>query len=229
MGNTFLFDVDGTLTDARRNINPEFKKFLFNFVRKNTCMIVTGSDRTKTLQQIGPNLTNTFKKVYHCSGNHVYSSSTEVYQNPWKLTKKQIDFLTDILSIVDYFEKTGNHVEHRIGTANVSIVGRNASWEQRAEFVEWEKVHQKRKFIAEAYNENFKDSFAQIAGETSIDILKLGCDKSQVIKQQKEKTIFFGDNCFLGGNDWSISQKATKYYQITGGYKETWKILKSFI
>jgi len=229
MSRTFLFDVDGTLTDARSNIDPKFEKFLLDFICKNNCMIVTGSDRPKTLEQIGLTLTNTFAKVYHCSGNHVYRSAVEIHRNPWQLTKEQIDFITQVMSNIDYPAKTGSHIEHRIGTANVSIVGRNANWEQRAEYVKWEKVHQKRKLIAETYNNQFKDSFAQIAGETSIDIYKTGCDKSQVIKHQKGNTIYFGDNCFPGGNDWSVSQKATEYYQITEGYKQTWELLKSFV
>ena len=225
MTQTFLFDVDGTLTDARSVIDPEFEKFLLDFICTHNCVIVTGSDLPKTLEQMGLTLTNTFSKVYHCSGNHVYRSATEIYRNPWKLSKEQIDFVTAMLSNIYYPNKTGNHIEQRIGTANVSIVGRNADWEQRAEYVEWEKLNQKRKVIAEMYNEKFKDSFAQIAGETSIDIYKTGCDKSQVIKHQKGDTIYFGDNCFPGGNDWSVSQKATQYYQITEGYKETWDIL----
>ena len=48
MTNTFMFDVDGTLTDARRTIDPDFHEFMLEFMEKNKCMIVTGSDRSKT-------------------------------------------------------------------------------------------------------------------------------------------------------------------------------------
>ena len=48
----FMFDVDGTLTDPRRQIVHEFKEFMFDFVANNTCMIVTGSDRPKTVEQL---------------------------------------------------------------------------------------------------------------------------------------------------------------------------------
>ena len=70
---TFLFDVDGTLTDARKPINVEFEYFMKDFImRGNKCMIVTGSDREKTVEQIGLGLTLRFARVYHCSGNHVF-------------------------------------------------------------------------------------------------------------------------------------------------------------
>lgn len=224
---TFLFDVDGTLTDARRTIDPEFYEFMLKFLSKNICMIVTGSDRPKTIEQIGSTLTNTFKKVYHCSGNHVYVGEEEHSKNKWALSKEQIRFINSTLGRIDYEGKTGNHIEQRTGTANVSIVGRNANWEQRAKYAEWDELNKGRAVVAQAYNKHFKDSVAQVAGETSIDIFKRGCDKSQAIKQQKGKTIYFGDNCFPGGNDWTAAQVSTVFHQITQGYKETWEILKN--
>ena len=59
-----------------------------------------------------------------------------------------------------------------------------------------------------------------------IDIFKIGCDKSQAVKEQKGTTIYFGDHCQLGGNDYSSAMASTKYHAISQGYKETWKILK---
>lgn len=224
---TFLFDVDGTLTDARRTIDPDFHEFMLEFMEKNKCMVVTGSDRPKTVEQIGLTLTNTFHKVYHCSGNHVYVGPKEHHKNDWMLSSEQYNFLENLIDSIHYNEKTGNHIEQRTGTANVSIVGRNADWEQRARYAKWESNNKGRNFIAETYNNTFSDSIAQVAGETSIDIYKTGCDKSQAIKEQKGTTIYFGDHCYPGGNDFTASQEATVYHQISEGYKETWKILKN--
>ncbi len=227
MTKTFMFDVDGTLTDARRTIDPDFHEFMLEFMEKNKCMIVTGSDRPKTVEQIGLTLTNTFHKVYHCSGNHVYVGPKEHHKNDWMLTDEQYNFLENLIDSIHYKEKTGNHIEQRTGTANVSIVGRNADWEQRARYAKWESDNKGRDFIAETYNNTFSDSIAQVAGETSIDIYKTGCDKSQAVKEQKGTTIYFGDHCYPGGNDYTASQEATVYHQISEGYKETWKILKN--
>ena len=93
---TFLFDVDGTLTDARKPINVEFEYFMKDFImRGNKCMIVTGSDREKTVEQIGLNLTLRFARVYHCSGNHVFEDVKEVKKNEWTLSKEQNIFLKE--------------------------------------------------------------------------------------------------------------------------------------
>ena len=224
---TFLFDVDGTLTDARKPIDQKFKDFMIDFTSKNKCMIVTGSDRPKTVEQIGLELTNAFDRVYHCSGNHVFEGSKEVKKNNWMMSKTQYKFLQDYLHRINYSEMTGNHIEQRIGTANFSIVGRNANWEERARYADWDKVNRGRETVAYYYNDEFKDSVAQVAGETSIDIFPVGCDKSQALNEQEGTTIFFGDNCFPGGNDFTAAQASTYYHQIDGGYKQTWEILKN--
>ena len=224
---TFLFDVDGTLTDPRRQIAPEFKDFMFDFVKQHTCMIVTGSDRPKTIEQIGEDLTNSFARVYHCSGNHVFVGNKEVYKSDWSLSEVEHTFLQAILHTFDYPEMTGNHIEQRTGTANFSIVGRNADWDQRARYAEWEKVNKGRDTVAMYYNQEFTNSIAQVAGQTSIDIFKTGCDKSQAIREQKGKTIYFGDHCNPGGNDFTAAQASTHFHQIDQGYKQTWEILKN--
>jgi len=224
----FLFDVDGTLTDARKPIDPDFKEFMFEFMNQHHCVIVTGSDRPKTVEQIGLELTNTFHKVYHCSGNHVFIGNQEHHKNTWTLTEEQYKFLEQELDRFNYPEMTGNHIEQRTGTANFSICGRNADWEQRSRYAEWEKHNKAREQVALAFNERFDDVVAQVAGETSVDIFPVGCDKGQVLNDYKDsQTIFFGDNCFPGGNDHSAAQASTHYHQIDNGYKQTWEILKN--
>jgi len=224
---TFLFDVDGTLTDARKPIDEDFHEFMLTFMEKHKCMIVTGSDRPKTVEQIGLTLTNTFHKVYHCSGNHVYVGPKEVSKNNWLLSKEQHEFLEQYLQKINYDEMTGNHIEQRTGTANFSIVGRNADWDQRERYTKWDSINKGRETVAMYYNQEFKDSVAQVAGETSIDIFPVGCDKSQAVNEQEGTTIFFGDNCFPGGNDYTAAQASTYYHQIDDGYKQTWEILKN--
>lgn len=225
---TFLFDVDGTLTDARKPINQEFEYFMKDFImRGNKCMIITGSDRPKTVEQIGLSLTLRFARVYHCSGNHVFEDTKEIKKNEWLLSDEQKTFLTEYLHKINYNEMTGNHIEQRIGTANFSIVGRNANWAERARYAKWDQINKGRETVAMYYNQQFKDSVAQVAGETSIDIFPVGCDKSQAVNEQEGTTIFFGDNCFPGGNDFTAAQASTYYHQIDGGYKQTWEILKN--
>ena len=75
----FLFDVDGTLTPSRQKIDKEFSKFFSKFCKTNEVYLVTGSDRDKTIEQLGKTLYNKAKKVYNCSGNSVWVKHKNVY------------------------------------------------------------------------------------------------------------------------------------------------------
>ena len=82
----FLFDIDGTLTLSRSAININFKKFFLNWMENKTVYLVTGSDKEKTIEQIGIEIWNRVKKSYQSCGNAVYENG--------KLIKK-IDFTLD--------------------------------------------------------------------------------------------------------------------------------------
>jgi len=225
----FIFDVDGTLTDSRKSIDKKFKDFMLDFTRMHTCYICTGSDRQKTTEQIGEDLTNQFTLAFHCSGNLVYEQNTEKFKNDWKLSSEETWFLKEKISKSNYIEKTGNHLEERVGTANFSIVGRNATHEQRQRYVKWDTRNNERMAIANEFNEYYGyKSQAVVGGEISIDIFKKGCDKSQIKKYIDGETIYFGDRCYLGGNDYAISMLCDKFYQIDNGWKQTFAILKEY-
>ena len=97
---TFLFDVDGTLTDARKPIDPKFKDFMIEFISNNKCMIVTGSDRSKTVEQIGLELTNAlYLEPNHL--DHFFSNSKTFFDavNLGSFFKKLITFFKSSLVI----------------------------------------------------------------------------------------------------------------------------------
>ncbi len=223
----FIFDVDGTLTDSRKLIDKTFKNFMLDFTRMHICYICTGSDRQKTIEQLGEDLTNQFKLAFQCSGNQIFENNTVKYTNDWKISNEELWFLKEKLSKSNYIEKTGNHIEERIGSINFSIVGRNANSAERASYYSWDKKFREREKIVNEYNEYYgHKSEAAIGGETSIDIFKIGCDKSQIKKHIEGETIYFGDKCYLGGNDYAISKLCDSFYQIDNGWKQTFSILE---
>ena len=59
----YIFDVDGTLTPSRGKINSEFRTFMKKFMDSHDVYLVTGSDREKTVDQIGIMLYNKAKYV----------------------------------------------------------------------------------------------------------------------------------------------------------------------
>ena len=50
--NKFIFDVDGTLTPSREEIDGDFAVFFGNFCAENDVYLVTGSDKEKTIEQV---------------------------------------------------------------------------------------------------------------------------------------------------------------------------------
>ena len=59
----FIFDVDGTLTPSRGKIDEKFSQFFFDFCTLNHVYLVTGSDKPKTVEQIGNVIYGMAKRV----------------------------------------------------------------------------------------------------------------------------------------------------------------------
>ena len=232
MNNHFIFDVDGTLTPSRGEINPGFKSFLMEFALRNKVYLVTGSDKPKTVEQIGEDLYNRCHTVYNCSGNDVWQKDKNIFTNTWKLSRIANKWLQEQLDASKFKLRTGLHFEHRTGMVNFSVVGRNADAEQRAAYVAFEEQNGERKKIADAFNTMFPDLEAKVGGETGIDIAPRGANKSQILRDfKKDDTIhFYGDAMFEGGNDKPLADTLMQYqlgfsHQVRD-WKHTWEKLK---
>lgn len=227
--NKFIFDVDGTLTPSRGVIDPKFKEYFNKFCRDNQVFLVTGSDKCKTVEQIGEDTYNLCHTVYNCNGNDVWQSNNHIRTSDWILPIKAKEWLTEQLTISDFPVRTGLHFEHRPGMCNFSVVGRNANKNQRAHYVKWDKERDERDNIASVFNSIFTDLEAKVGGETGIDISPKGCDKSQVIRDFKDddELWFFGDRMDEKGNDYPLAQVVTHFRQVTG-WQQTMEYLQIF-
>ena len=227
--NRFIFDVDGTLTPSRGLIDPTFKKFFNDFCRANPVYLVTGSDKPKTIEQIGEDSYNLAHTVYNCSGNDVWQSNKRIRTNDWTLPDLAKTFLISCEYESQFDIRTGNHIEERPGMVNFSVVGRNATQEQRAAYVAYDTKENERTTIANAFNTMFPDLDARPGGETGIDIAPKGADKSQIITDfnKDDITWFFGDRMDPGGNDYPLAQVVKKTRHVTK-WQDTWEYLQIF-
>ena len=227
--NKFIFDVDGTLTPSRGTIDPKFKKFFNEFCCDNPVYLVTGSDKPKTVEQIGKDTYNLCYTVYNCNGNDVWQSNKNIRTNEWTLPSLAKTFLISCEYESQFDIRTGNHIEERPGMVNFSVVGRNATQEQRAAYVAYDTKENERTTIANAFNTMFPDLEAKVGGETGIDISPKGADKSQIVKDfdKKDKLYFFGDAMHEGGNDYPLAQVAHHSKHVTG-WQNTWEYLTWF-
>ena len=224
--NKFIFDVDGTLTPSRGVIDPEFHDWFLEFTRNNKCWLVTGSDYPKTLEQLGKDICESVVTSYNCNGNDTWFKGKRVNSSNWKLPEDAHHWLSEQLTFSSFSLRTGNHFEHRPGMCNFSVVGRNATKEQRKQYVDWDNVYEERNLIADKFNQLFPDITATVGGETGIDIAPKGRDKSQILSDfnKDDNIYFFGDRMDEGGNDYPLAQ-LVKYPRHVRDWQNTWEWL----
>lgn len=229
---SFLFDVDGTLTNPREPMNPVFSKFFGEWVNStqsggDKVFLVTGSDKPKTLEQIGSPLYRLMNGVYQNCGNQLFIRNSLIYESKWAISAH---LRLDLLILAEkspWFGRAQQNIEERAGMANFSTIGRTASPDQRKAYALWDSSSNERERNAEWLSLRYPKLRFDVGGKISTDIYPKGKDKSQVLSQMPEDTVFFGDKCFEGGNDHTIAKGATKFHQVSG-WKETMFVIKSY-
>jgi len=235
-----LFDMDGTLTDARQPISRDVASAICalpNSIKKH---IVTGSDMYKVEEQLStPLLLNQFDKVYTCNGTKVWNCNLDMDDETGAIEPE----LIHKVSLMDYYSegdinhivnillkiahdthtkiKTGTFIEWRDSQINFSVVGRNCTTEQRENYVKWDQKSGEREKIIKQLREQFHGwglSF-RLGGQISIDITREGWDKSYAFEnmtQTPDQCVFFGDKICKDGNDFDIAMKCHKYHNVDG-------------
>ena len=224
----YLFDVDGTLTPAKSKIDREFAKQFLAWSKGRTVYIVSGGSFMRILNQVGRPILDQMSGVFACMGNAYYSKRTnradgysewdKVYENKFTIKKKQqfFDDLDWIVKDSPFHIKTGRHYEERVGMLNFSIVGRNATMEQRKVYEEYDAKFREREKIVEKLSKKYKGIDFVIGGAVSIDIFNEGNDKSQVMSHLGSElndrcVVFVGDRIPFPGNDHSLAAALHKH------------------
>ena len=216
MPNKFIFDVDGTLTPSRGKINDDFRRWFTEFCIDNEVYLVTGSDYTKTVEQLGEYLCRWPIYIFNCSGNDVWAKGKNIETNAWSLPDEARTWLEHKLKSSGFALRTGQHIETRPGTVNFSIVGRGATLAERIMYKDWDQTHDERNRISVEFNHQFSSLDARVGGETGIDIYPKGNDKSQILKyfDKEDSLYFFGDRCEPGGNDYPLAKHIKNSYSV---------------
>lgn len=233
-----LFDVDGTLTPARLTVSDEVRDTLAQ-LRKKVCIgFVGGSDLSKQLEQLGPNVLNEFDYAFSENGLTAYRLGEELASQSFinwigeENYNKLAAFILRYLGNLELPKRRGTFLEFRNGMINVSPIGRNASTDERNEFERFDKVHQVRAKFVEALKKEFPDLGLtySIGGQISFDVFPTGWDKTYCLKHIKDdgfKEIhFFGDKTAVGGNDYEIYEDPRTIGHAVQTPSDTVKILR---
>ena len=149
--------------------------FMIKFCCTYDVYLVTGSDREKTVDQLGLDICYRAKRVYNCSGSDVYERDVNVYRDDWQLPKEVEWFLKDELAYSCFPIRNGLHIERRPGGVNFSILGRGKDPSVgREEYIKWDKERLEREDIANRLRDNFPNLSVALGGQTGLDLGPLG-------------------------------------------------------
>ena len=241
-----LFDVDGTIAESGYKINNEMKK-IFKLLHKNSNVelgIVGGGKFEKILWQlddIKDIFTHYFSEcgcVYHKKSNQIYRKNIRDH-NLYSKINILIKLCLNFIGNVDY-EITGNFIDLRSGIIYISLIGMNATQNEREKFIDLDnkfnyRVNLLTKIKIKAKELNISEKIhIVLGGSVGIAIYPNEFDKQQimnVINKQDYKTIYyFGDKYQENGNDFLLlNHKDIIPYRVDS-IQDTLEILnKNFI
>ena len=233
----YLFDIDGTLTPSRLRIDSEFEQFFLQWMKDKDVIFVTGSDKDKTIEQVGEKIWTSASRAYQSCGNAVYQGGQLIHKNQFDLNPELNKLLLDFIKWSDCPEQFDNHIEERIGLINFSTVGRSCPQEARDQYYDWDRRNKERITFCKIIEERFPELEATVGGQISIDIYPKGQNKAQVLDDLIGPITFFGDKCEPGGNDYPIAFELERQFEENNrqcvvhrvkDYKDTWNILKTY-
>ncbi|KAK0734166.1 eukaryotic phosphomannomutase [Lasiosphaeria miniovina] len=235
-----LFDVDGTLTPARQDVSPEMLDLLARLRQKCAIGFVGGSDLAKQQEQLAlsqdVNVTTLFDFCFSENGLTAFKEGASLASTSFiqwlgeEPYKELVRFVLHYLADLDLPVKRGTFVEFRNGMVNISPIGRNASNQERLDFLAYDNVYGVRKAFVEKLRERFAHlglTFS-IGGQISFDVFPKGWDKTYCLQHLENEARkpggvqytmihFFGDKTMVGGNDYEIySDPRTIGHSVTG-------------
>ena len=209
-----------------------FELFFREWIKNKNVILVTGSDKDKTIEQIGLNVWKEVTRVYQSCGNQVWQKGKLLTESPFFLEDEVEYQLSQYLTRSEWTKKFGSHIEQRMGLVNFSIIGRECPQDDRLSYYRWDKEKKERIWICNDLMKKFPDIEASVGGQISIDIYPKGKNKAQVLDDINGEIYFFGDKMDKGGNDYPIAHRLVLENRIHTLFNvqnpnETWNILKT--
>jgi len=242
MKKVILLDMDGTITPARKSIEPSMITILDEIIKAGFYLgIVSGSNLEYMDEQLSPwnkwskNCNRVLK--YPVNGTQELDMAEEYTEFEWNW------LIHDILSADKrmrlsvggkYIRQPDEVIEYRRSAINWCPIGRDANAEQREFFIHLDRKHNFRKNFLEQMKTRplfHEKTVIKLGGQTSFDIYPSGWDKSYVFKdfQDFERVYFIGDKCEPMGNDYEGYVKAGDYGIQTTGPEDTIRILSEIL
>jgi HAD superfamily hydrolase (TIGR01484 family) len=227
-----VFDLDGTLTKSKANLDQEMASLLCELLKKKVVAVMGGGSYAQFKNQFLKYLKcskEQLKNLYllPVSGGSFYSYRHGgwhlEYNYAFKAKEKKKIFYAFKLALRDISynppQKTyGKIIEDRHSQITFSALGQKAPLEKKKE---WHEKADIRPQLQKALKKYLPEFEIRLGGLTSIDITKKGIDKAYGIKQlagflslPKGDIVYIGDALYRGGNDYAVRKAKVDTLQI---------------
>ena len=235
-----LFDMDGTLTPARKAMTIDVADKLFMLYKAGYDIgIISGSGMNYIVEQCevffkkyGSRIEDL--KIYPCNGTKYFtwdSNKAKLTQQYCKsirselgpkklkklinaLLKYQIDLMNNY-EFSERFNYTGTFVDYRESIINWCPIGRNANAIDRAVFEDMDSYFKIREKFAKVLGKDssFSGLSIKIGGATSFDIYPYGWDKTFPLNDNKHKSDLEDYELFFVGDKCKIGGNDYEIYE----------------
>ena len=240
----FLFDMDGTLTPVRGQVQKNMVNSLKELSRFGRIGVVTGSGFEYVWEQMSrafevDGIPTSSIDILPCNGTKKYTANQagsffleyednmldkigqESYNNILRLC---VEWQRQIMESFPGLPYTGTFLQYRGSLLNWCPIGRNADTESRNAWVDLDKKQSVRSKYSMLMLEKMSllgiDVTAALGGSTSLDIYPTGWDKTYCLKHYPgHEAYFVGDKCEKGGNDWHLFERLkeqNRSYSVKG-------------
>lgn len=241
-----VFDLDGTLTESKANLDKEMASLLCKLLEKKTIAVIGGGYYPQFKKQF----LNHFKcpksqlknlLLLPTSGGRMYKYNREKWQILYKndLTAQERNLIISAFKKsfrdINYIQPKkiyGKVIEDRGSQISFSAVGQKAPLEKKEEWNKKQDIRPKLKMALEKYLSEFEVRFG---GFTSVDVTKKGIDKAYGIEQimkllslSVEEMVFIGDALYEGGNDFAVMRTKIDAIRVSD-FKETKRLIRKLI
>lgn len=254
--NLIIFDLDGTLTESKSDLNQEMAVLLKQLLAVKKVAIIGGQKYERFQEQFlsklnaSPDLLrNLFLFPMNASAFYRFEDGPlgSVEARPqWEKIYEESLSAEEKQKIFDAFEKTfkelnythpekvyGEVIEDRGAQITFSALGQRAPLDLKKKWKEEQEAAKMK--IIELLRKILPEFTVMAAGLTSIDVTRKGIDKEYGINQiQKhlgvpiEEMLFVGDALFPGGNDFAAVNTGIECIRVNGP-EEAAKIIKDLL
>jgi len=217
------FDLDGTLTESKQKIKKDLLFILKKLSKKYLILIIGGGRLSQIRKQIG------FSKNFiigAVSGTIVFYKNKILFKEK-DITKKQYEKIKKIiLEELENFKFKpkkiwGKLIDFRKTQITISFLGQKATLKEKIKFKNLDKKFKIRRKFLKLIKKRLKNFNITLGGLTSLDITRYKNQKAlclkkiiKIFKINKDQILFFGNEIYPGGNDFSIKVAGFKIIKV---------------